>query len=72
MGNNITIADFPIYDAINWYLILDEPMVKGFPELIKYCGRLEADPKIKAFLDGDKFFKNSFLDVAKVQLRRST
>jgi len=60
MGDSITIADFPIYDALKWHLAMEKDILSEFGNLLDYIKRFEDDPKIKAFLSSDKAFKGFF------------
>ena len=57
LGNHITIADFPMYVALDWHATLDEGCLAKFPALDNYLMNIRADPKIKAYLNSDKHFK---------------
>ena len=57
LGNHITIADFPMYVALDWHATLDEGCLAKFPALDNYLMNVRADPKIKAYLNSDKHFK---------------
>ena len=63
MGDSITIADFPMYDALKWHLAMDKDLLK-FENLLDFIKRFEDDPKIKAFLSSDKAFKGFFAPFA--------
>ena len=60
MGDSITIADFPIYDALKWHIAMDKDFLTEFENLFDYIKRFESDPKIKAFLNSDKAFVGYF------------
>ena len=63
-GKEVTIADFPMHDAIAWHLKLDEDLVKKFPNVMEYFARFQALPKIKGFLGSDKAFEMLFAPTA--------
>ena len=60
MGDSLTIADFPMLDAIHWNITLDPEMVNKYQNVMEYFARLKNEPKIKSFLDSDKAFNNFF------------
>merc|ERR1712086_688067 len=60
MGDSMTIADFPIYDALKWHLAMDKDFLDKFPNLSDFIKRFESNPKIKAFLSSDKAFTGIF------------
>ena len=64
MGESITIADFPIYDALKWHLAMDKDFLAKFSNLSDFIKRFESNPKIKAFLSSDKAFTGFFSPVA--------
>ena len=64
MGDNLTIADFVMYDAIKWHMALDKDFIGAFGNLGGYIDRLESESKIKAFLASDMAYKAFFLDMA--------
>ena len=60
MGDFITIADFPIYDALKWFTAMDKDILVKFKNLLDMIKRIESDPKIKPFLSSDKAFAGFF------------
>ena len=56
-GDAVTIADFSFYDAIKWHVLLCEEMVTKYKNIIEYVSKIEAMPKIKSFMESDKYFK---------------
>ena len=60
MGESITIADFPIYDALKWHLAMDNDFLAKFTNLSDFIKRFESNPKIRAFLCSDKAFTGFF------------
>merc|ERR1712051_866261 len=64
MGDSITIADFPIYDALKWHLAMEKDFLAKFANLSDFIKRFESNPKIKAFLSSDKAFTGFFSPVA--------
>ena len=64
MGESITIADFPIYDALKWHLAMEKNFLDKFANLSDFIKRFESNPKIKAFLSSDKAFTGFFSPVA--------
>lgn len=64
MGDQITIADFPMHDAITWYQKMDPEMVGQFKNLTNYIENFQSEPKNKSFLQGDRAFKAFFMPFA--------
>ena len=60
MGSDITIADFQFYDAIKWHQKLDSELVAKYKNVSDYITNLEAHPKIKSFMESNKYFKTMF------------
>ena len=64
MGSDITIADFQFYDAIKWHQKLDSELVAKYKNVSDYITNLEAHPKIKSFMESNKYFKPIFSPAA--------
>ena len=60
----MTIADFPMYDAIKWHRTLDKDLIGAFSNLAAFIDRFESEPKIKTFLAGEKAYKSYFFPIA--------
>ena len=62
MGDNLTIADFTMRDAIQWHLSLDKNLISS--NLQAYVNRLDSEPKLKSFLNSSKAYKTFFNPIA--------
>ena len=62
VGDNLTIADFTMRDAIQWHLALDKNLISS--NLQAYVSRLESEPKLKSFLNSSKAYKTFFNPIA--------
>jgi len=59
-GNDVTIADFAMYDALKWFHELDSSLISKHSNLCEYLERFENVPKVKSFLNGPGYMKNFF------------
>ena len=59
-GNDVTIADFAMYDALKWFQELDSSLISKHSNLCEYLERFENVPKVKSFLNGPGYMKNFF------------
>merc|ERR1712018_404784 len=59
-GNDVTIADFAMYDALKWFQELDSSLISKHSNLCEYFERFENVPKVKSFLNGPGYMKNFF------------
>ena len=64
MGNEISIADFVMHEAITWNVELDQGLVADYKNITDYVSRFENLPKMKSFFSGDKHFKPFFAPFA--------
>uniref|UniRef100_H2B645 glutathione transferase n=1 Tax=Paracyclopina nana TaxID=565004 RepID=H2B645_PARNA len=57
MGDEVTIGDFAMIDALSWHQIFDADLMGKFPNLVAFIDNFKALDKIKAFYEGPKHFK---------------
>lgn len=56
-GANISFVDFVMYELLDQHRILDPACLKPFGNLIEFLERFEKLPKIKAYMESDRFIK---------------
>ncbi|XP_013392091.1 glutathione S-transferase Mu 1-like [Lingula anatina] len=56
-GNNITYADFNVYEMLDWFKMFSPGCLVKFPNLIAYCKNFEALPAIKKYMASAQFLK---------------
>ncbi|XP_040854578.1 glutathione S-transferase Mu 1-like isoform X3 [Ochotona curzoniae] len=54
-GDKITIADFHVYDVLDWNRIFAPGCLDAFPNLKDFMARFEALPKIAAYMKSSRF-----------------
>ena len=64
IGNNVTIADFELYDAIKWHDEFDDKLISKYGNLKEYIARFENLAKVKSFLNSPNYMKNFFVSIA--------
>ena len=64
IGNNVTIADFELYDALKWHDELDAQLISKYRNLKEYIARFENLAKVKSFLNSPYYMKNFFVSIA--------
>lgn len=57
VGENVTVADFHIYEMLDQHRIMQEDILKSFPKLEAFINRFEALPPIKTYMESDKFMR---------------
>ena len=55
IGAQLTYADFMMYEAIDFCRCLDEKCLDKFPKLKDFLKHFENLPKIKQYLESDRF-----------------
>ena len=60
LGDDLSIADIAMYDAIKWHHELNNELVNKYKNIMDYINRFESLPKIKSFLESDKHFTAFF------------
>ena len=56
IGDEVTIADFPMHDAVAWYIDVAKEMMDKYTNLQEYLKRFEELPRIKSFMATDLAF----------------
>ncbi|XP_013392129.1 glutathione S-transferase Mu 1 [Lingula anatina] len=56
-GNNITYADFNMYELLDWFRMFSPGCLDGFPNLVAFCNNFEALPAIKKYMASAQFLK---------------
>jgi glutathione S-transferase len=56
-GDQVTLADFHMYEMLDQYTILEPTMLKDTPKLKAFKDRFEALPPIKKYMESDNFLK---------------
>nr|CAH8823401.1 unnamed protein product [Trichobilharzia regenti] len=56
-GGSITHPDFMLYDALDVVLYMDKSCLDKFPRLVEFKKRIENLPKIKAYMESDRYIK---------------
>ncbi|XP_077546183.1 glutathione S-transferase class-mu 26 kDa isozyme 47-like [Haemaphysalis longicornis] len=56
-GSTLTHADFIAYEMLDQHLLLDPNCLKEFPNLKAFVDRIEALPRIAAYMKSDKYMK---------------
>ena len=65
LGEDVTIADFPMYDLIYLHQELDAGLVAKFPKITEYFQRMKAIPQLKPFdKGGEKHYSAVFAPTA--------
>merc|ERR1711963_818949 len=54
-GDNVTVADFPMYELLDQHRLMLPGCLDKYPKLTDFMTRFEALPKIKAYMASPKF-----------------
>nr|ACD13785.1 glutathione S-transferase mu [Reishia clavigera] len=56
-GDNVTVADFPMYELLDQHTLMIKGCLNDYPHLQAFLKRFEDLPKIKAYMASPKFIK---------------
>nr|AEI27296.1 mu-class gst glutathione S-transferase [Cipangopaludina cathayensis] len=63
-GDNLTLADFPMYELLDQHRIMVPGILDDYPKLKAFMDAFEALPSIKTYMASDKFMKRPLNKVA--------
>jgi glutathione S-transferase len=66
MGDNVTIADFPFMDVINWNIKVEPGVINKYPNIVAYKDRFDNLPQMKSYFTGARYFTACFPSFAKI------
>lgn len=54
-GDDVTYADFLLYDTLDFYRLFAEGVLDAFPKLLAFLARVESLPNLSDYFKSDKF-----------------
>jgi len=54
-GDNVTVADFPMYELLDQHRLMIPGILDAYPKICDFMTRFEALPKIKAYMASPQF-----------------